>query len=93
MQLRSRMSESEPSPVSFFFLIEKVKIQLRNLKLADIAVGVDARRQLDMIFHRDVLTNEIPRPQKTAPGKSAGPKPGATSGLYVGRLAWVEAGE
>jgi hypothetical protein len=86
------MSGSEPSPVSFFFLIEKVKIQLRNLKLADIAVVVNARRQLDIIFHKDVLTNEMPRPQKTS-WESAGPKPGATSGLYVGRLAQVEAEE
>lgn len=87
------MSESEPSPVSFFFLIEKVKIQLRNLKLADIAVVVNARGQLDIIFHKDVLTNEMARPQETSARESAGPKPGATSGLYVGRLAQVEAEE
>lgn len=44
-----------PFALRFLFLIEEVKIKLRYLKLADIAIGIDAGDKFNMIFHNRVL--------------------------------------
>lgn len=54
MSLDGDILRSGTFAVQFFLLAEEVEIQLSDLKLADIAVGIEGWIKLNVIFHKRV---------------------------------------
>jgi hypothetical protein len=53
--------QSELFRFLFFLLVKQIKIQERYLELANITVGIVARGQLNMVFHKKGLNKIVPR--------------------------------